>query len=128
MNHPIFTFLLVFSGGGTGAVCRYSLGLLLQPWASRFPFATFVSNILACLVLGMIVGFHTQGILHDRYRLLLATGFCGGFSTFSSFTAETWEQWQNGQFTILALNIVLNLAVCWIFFVLGLKLTHWFNG
>ena len=114
MKQQALLAVLVFIGGGTGAVCRYAIGLMLTPWAFRFPYATFFSNILACLVLGVLTNYQLHGILPERNRLLLATGFCGGFSTFSTFTAETWQQWQNGQFVMLTVNIILNMTACWI--------------
>jgi len=124
MKQQMLLAILVFIGGGTGAVCRYTIGWMLAPWAFRFPFATFLSNILACLVLGVLTGYQMQGALPERHRLLLATGFCGGFSTFSTFTAETWQQWQSGQPVLFGLNIFFNFTFCWIFFLLGLKIAQ----
>jgi CrcB protein len=64
-----------------------------------------------------------NGGLSDRYRLLLATGFCGGFSTFSTFTGETLALWQQGRPETALLNIVASLAVCFVSLLLGIKLS-----
>jgi len=113
-------FLLVFLGGGLGSICRYAIGLWMLPWQGRFPWATLAANGLACLVLGALLGWHLSGSLPERQKLLLATGFCGGFSTFSTFTAETWQLFQNGQPASALLNTVVNLAMCLLCLLLGL--------
>lgn len=117
-----YSFLLVFFGGGAGSVARYGVFLLLRPWQERFPWATLAANGLACLLLGFLLGWQMGGALSDQRRLLLATGFCGGFSTFSTFTAETWALWQNGQTTAALLNAGGSLALCLACLFLGLKL------
>ena len=118
-------FLLVFIGGGLGSICRYSIGLWIQQTLQpKFPLATLAANALACLVLGMLTGWQLEGALSDQRRLLLATGFCGGFSTFSTFTAETWHLYQSGQTTAALLNTALSLTVCWVCLFLGIKITH----
>lgn len=105
-------FFLVFLGGGLGSLCRYGLGIWAQPWQSRFPLATLAANALACAVLGAVLGLQLGGQLPERYRLLLATGFCGGFSTFSTFTAETWQLAQSGHTSTALLNVAANMGVC----------------
>lgn len=122
--HPLFAFALVFLGGGFGSICRYTLWLWLQPILPRFPFATLAANAAACLVLGLLTGLQLKNELAAQHRLLLATGFCGGFSTFSTFTAETWQLAQNGQAATALGNVLLNLAACFACFFLGLKLAQ----
>lgn len=117
-------FLLVFLGGGLGSVCRYGLGIWAQPWQSRFPVATLAANGLACVVLGAVLGLHLGGQIPERWRLLLATGFCGGFSTFSTFTAETWQLTQSGQTSAALLNVAANMGVCLLGLLLGTKLAE----
>ena len=116
-------FFLVFIGGGLGSICRFGIGLAIQPLLPKFPWATLLANGLACLVLGLVLGLQFQGNLSDERRLLLATGFCGGFSTFSTFTAETWGCFQNGQYGTAAANIAGSLTVCFVCLLLGIKLT-----
>lgn len=112
-------FSLVFLGGGLGSIARYSLYLLLRPWQQQFPWATLAANGLACLVLGFALG-HTDW--SEQRRLLIATGFCGGFSTFSTFTAENWGLWQAGQHGAFVGNVFGSLALCLLCLLLGLKL------
>ncbi|MFN8303120.1 MAG: fluoride efflux transporter CrcB [Saprospiraceae bacterium] len=115
----LFAFSLVFLGGGLGSMFRYGLYLLLRPLLQQFPWATFAANGLACLVLGFALG-HTDW--PEQRRLLLTTGFCGGFSTFSTFTAESWGLWQAGQHAAFVGNVFGSLALCFLCLLLGLKL------
>lgn len=116
-------FLLVFIGGGLGSVVRYGIGwAVAATGSSRLPLATFLANIFACLLLGFLTMRLSEGNLSDASRLLLATGFCGGFSTFSTFTAETWQLWQAGEWFLAVFHTVLSLLFCWFFFFLGLKI------
>ncbi len=81
--------LLVFLGGGFGSVARYWLGLYMNSDQSGIPYGTFLANVLGSLFIGIILGLaaRSQG-LSDQTVLLLATGFCGGFTTFSTFAYE----------------------------------------
>jgi CrcB protein len=117
-----YPFLLVFIGGGLGSVCRFGLSLLLMPFAWRFPWATLLSNALACLVLGIIVGLQLHQAIPDTRRLLVATGFCGGFSTFSTFSAETIQLYQSGQTLLAAGNLVGSMTVCTLCLLLGVRI------
>lgn len=113
---------MVFVGGGLGSVTRYLIGLWLWPLQGRFPWATFVANGLACLLLGLWMGWHQAGALSEQRRLLLATGFCGGFSTFSTYTAESFQLWQNGYQAHAFVYVLSSLTVCLVCLFLGLKL------
>jgi CrcB protein len=114
--------LLVFIGGGLGSLSRWGLNLAIQPLLPRFPWATLAANGLACLVLGILLGQQLGTGVTESRRLLLAVGFCGGFSTFSTFTAETFQLWQGGQQTLAAANVLGSLVVCFACLLLGLKL------
>ncbi len=116
-------FLLVFLGGGFGSLARWGLSLAIEPLLPRFPWATLASNGLACFVMGILLGYQLNYGLLEQRRLLLAVGFCGGFSTFSTFTAETFQLWQNGQQTLVAANVLGSLVVCFGCLLLGLKIS-----
>jgi CrcB protein len=81
--------LLVFIGGGFGSVARHLLGKWLNNMESSIPYGTLLSNVLGSLLIGIILGYLTKtNTVSDTHSLLLATGFCGGFTTFSTFAYE----------------------------------------
>ena len=84
--------LLVAMGGALGTVARWKLsGIVLHHSADwRFPLATFVVNVVGCLVAGVLAGMATKlDMFSPDARLLLFTGLLGGFTTFSAFGVET---------------------------------------
>jgi len=113
--------LLVFIGGGLGSVARWGISLALQPLLPRFPWATLAANGLACFIMGILLAHQLATGVVEQRRLLIAVGFCGGFSTFSTFTAETLQLWQGGQQTLAALNVLGSFAICFACLLLGLK-------
>ncbi len=83
-------FLLVFIGSGAGGALRYLVSRVSAALVSTpFPLGTFVVNMVGCLLIGWLSALPAgRGWLSPAARLLLATGFCGGFTTFSTFMKE----------------------------------------
>ena len=90
MPQWLLTSLLVGMGGFAGSLARYGLSLASQRFAFSLPIGTLGANLLGCFAIGIIaeVASATKA-LTPELRLLLATGFCGGFTTMSSFVYET---------------------------------------
>ena len=83
-------FLLVFLGGGFGSGLRYIIGKYLNSTETGIPYGTFAANIIGSLLIGIILGLAAKNdALSQNQTLLLATGFCGGFTTFSTFATKT---------------------------------------
>ena len=79
--------LIVSLGSFFGGGMRYGVSKLIATHASlNFPLGTFTVNVLGCLLLGFLSGLNVgSGWLSPSAKLLLTTGFCGGFTTFSTF-------------------------------------------
>lgn len=114
-------FFLVFLGGGLGSLCRFSIGLLLNRYDLNFPLGTLIANAISCFLLGMLLSWSLKGELATPYRLMWATGFCGGFSTFSTFSAESLQLFQQGNAALALLNIAGSLLIGLFFVFLGMR-------
>ena len=92
--------LLVFIGGGLGSVLRYFFGKWLNSVEQAIPYGTMLSNIIGSLLIGIVLGYivKSTSVSQTQY-LLLATGFCGGFTTFSAFAYENQVFLRNGDYT-----------------------------
>lgn len=116
-------FFLVGLGGAVGSMLRYGASLVIN--SSLFPFATLTVNIAGSFIIGLVMGLalKEEYFLHN-WRLFLATGICGGFTTFSSFAAENLELIQSGK-TLLAIIYILSSVVSGIIAVwLGYKILN----
>lgn len=105
-------FLLVFIGGGFGSVLRFIIGKMLNSSQTGIPYGTFTANILGSFLIGLILGLAAKNeTLSQNHTLLLATGFCGGFTTFSTFAYENYMFLKSGDFTTFALYTIVSFIV-----------------
>jgi CrcB protein len=102
----------VFIGGGFGSVLRYVIGKWLNNSETGIPYGTFVANILGSLLIGIILGYAAKNdSLSQHSTLLLATGFCGGFTTFSTFAYENHVFLKSGDFASFATYTIASFVV-----------------
>ncbi len=93
-------------GGFIGTVLRYLLSLLVQnKFLSTFPYGTFIVNIIGCFLIGIIYALSDRGSIAVEWRLFIATGILGGFTTFSSFSNETVSMLRDSQYVYALLYI-----------------------
>lgn len=110
------SFLIVGLGGAIGSMLRYGIARAM-PITVHFPWATFITNLLGCLLIGLIFGYAERSEwMQGNLLLLLATGFCGGFTTFSTFALEGVGLFDK-QFSLIAiiyaaLSVVFGLMLC----------------
>ena len=105
-------FLLVGAGGAAGSMARYGVSYMVSKFVSNpFPFATFAINVIGSLLIGLLFGLFGRHQMQEGGYLLLASGFCGGFTTFSTFALENVNLMQKGQSFMALLYIGLSLVV-----------------
>lgn len=121
----LIPFLYVGLGSMAGGISRYGLSLATQN-ASAFslPYGTLLSNIAGCLIIGLLAGFGAKTeLMSSELRLLLATGFCGGFTTMSSFIYELGQFVQDKEYFFASSYFVATLAGAGLAFALGLVIS-----
>ncbi len=115
-------FIYVFLGGGLGSVVRYIISKSLKPYQFTFPWATFLANIFACILLGMLIAYVNKNNVSEAFKYTFIVGFCGGFSTFSTFSNDTFELFEQGNLFLAFLNIIMSIVLCLFCIYLGMKL------
>ena len=100
--------LLVGLGGAVGSMLRFVIQRQFNH--STFPYGTIAVNIIGCFAIGLIWSLFTKSSISDTARLLLITGFCGGFTTFSSFTQEGMQMLQHGKWGLFFIYTLASVA------------------
>jgi len=117
-------FLMVFIGGGIGAMVRHGLNLVtVQALGNHFPYATFFINITGSLTMGLVAGYFAfKGDASQHWRLFITTGILGGYTTFSTFSLDAVLLYERGETSLAALYVVgsVVLAVAGLFAGLAL--------
>ena len=117
---------MVGAGGGLGSMARYLVVLSLDKKLNAiFPFGTLTVNIAGSFILGFVLAIaliKTDAQFY-AWRLFLATGFCGGFTTFSAFAAENmslFEQKFHGTaLAYIGVSMIGGLLAVWLGFMLA---------
>ena len=102
------SLLLVGLGGAAGSMLRY----LFQKWCNniQFPYGTLGVNMAGCFLIGIFWSMVLKDQLTEEWRLLLMTGFCGGFTTFSAFTLEGLQLLQQQRWVSFLVYTVLSIT------------------
>ena len=114
-------YLWVSLGALVGANLRYFLSRLTAKLTTvDFPYGTLLINVTGSLILGIFLVWTTERVLVDpKWRLLVAIGFCGSYTTFSSYAFETMAYFQQGHWYLFAMNILTNNILCLLAIVAG---------
>jgi len=114
-------FLLVGLGGAIGSMLRYAISLLVT--VKQFPYGTFIVNIAGSFIIGAVLALSLKNeLFSNNWKIFLATGICGGFTTFSAFAAENMALLQSGKYGIALMYILASLLLGIAAVVLGFKL------
>ena len=129
MHRGVFLKLtLIALFGAIGTLARYGLqGLVQFRAASAFPYGTLAVNLTGCFLLGLIGQFTlNRFVIPPDWRVAIAVGFFGGYTTFSSFGWETAKMLEDGEWlratTYVAASVVVGLFLS----VAGIRLANRF--
>lgn len=113
--------ILVGLGGMIGSVGRYLVSYFIRH--ESFPYATFAINVVGSLVIGMVMGVAGRQENFQNWRLFLATGICGGFTTFSAFAWENFQLMNQERYGAFALYTCGTLVLGFAAAALGYTIT-----
>jgi CrcB protein len=113
-NSIVRDYLWLSLGALAGANLRYFVSRITARFLSTdFPFGTLIINVTGSLLLGFFLIWTTERVLADpKWRLFVAIGFCGSYTTFSSYAFETFALFEQGHWTLMAGNILANNILC----------------
>jgi CrcB protein len=124
---PLSQIGAVALGGSVGSVLRFFCNHYFAMWlGTTFPYGTLFVNVAGSLWLGFIgtLALNKAGIFDPNMRLLLTTGFAGGFTTFSSLAFESMALYQGGSLALAIGNIAANLIIGMLGLILGIFLAR----
>jgi fluoride exporter len=115
--------LCVALGAILGALARFLVTHFSSELSHHhgFPYGTLIVNAAGCIIVGYALTW-TADHEHDRWRLFIATGFCGAFTTFSAFAYESLAYWHEGQLGALILNVLANNVLSLTGVLVGIRL------
>lgn len=116
--------MLVGAGGFIGSVARYlTTFYLIKAMPGAFPYGTFAVNILGCLIIGLAYGLSEKFAWFSAdWRIFIATGLCGGYTTFSAFAYENVKLLQQGEWMTFAWYSFFSFVLSLVAVVAGLML------
>ena len=119
--------LYISIGAVLGACARYLLSNYVAKLVfSAFPYGTLLINVTGSLLLGFFLIVATERLfIADRWRLLMAVGFCGSYTTFSSYAFESFALMEQGQWSQAALNVIGSNVLCLAAIGLGAAIARW---
>lgn len=122
--HPVSSYLIVFLGSGLGGVLRHAVNVIVpRLLGSDYPHSTILVNVGGSFIMGLMAGwFAFKGDSSQAWRLFLATGVLGGFTTFSTFSLDSTVLWQRGEAWNAAIYVTSSVALALGGIIAGLRI------
>lgn len=115
----IKNILIVGTGGALGSIARYLITCLFTHLAICSELAILMVNIIGSFIIGLLIPASTNTLY-----LLMAVGFCGGFTTFSTFSAQAFQMLQSGQRLTSLIYILASVLISIAFVFIGIYLSE----
>ena len=121
----IKNLILIALGGGIGSILRYLANVSVgKIWPFKLYYATLLVNIIGCLLIGFLIGYlQKNNSDNESLKLLLITGFCGGFTTFSTFGLEYFNLLQSQNYITSLIYIASSIIIGIAFVGVGIYLS-----
>jgi len=117
------SLIYIVIGGGIGALLRYFTSQFVNNlYNKNFSLGTVFVNCIGALLIGFLINIFDLHGINTKFKLLIITGFLGGYTTFSTYSIETVNYFINGNIKYGILNIILNNILCILFVLFGLWL------
>jgi CrcB protein len=123
-------YLIVFVGGGIGAMLRYwGSGIVYKFLSPTFPYGTLAVNILGSFIIGIVMYYLNENeMITQQTRIFLTIGFCGGLTTFSTFSFETINFLKEGEYFFAGLNVIANVIITLLALFIAYKISRMLSG
>jgi len=110
----LLDYVWISLGAILGAGLRYFVSrVFARALSASFPYGTLAINVTGSFLLGVFLTWTTERVFADpRWRLFMAVGFCGSYTTFSSYAYETIMYFEQGHWSLFATNILTNNVLC----------------
>lgn len=104
--------LFVCAAGGIGALSRFITdGLIRSRFGRVFPWGTIFINVSGALLLGIVTGLTLHHGMPLKYKLIIGTGFCGGYTTFSTASFEAVRLLEEKRFWSALMHVAANAGL-----------------
>ncbi len=125
-NGEALRLALIAIFGAAGTLARYGLqGLVQVRVAGTFPYGTLLINLTGCFFLGLIGQFTLNRlVISSDWRVAIAVGFFGGYTTFSSFGWETAKMLEDGEWLRALAYVGASVAAGLLLSVAGIHLAN----
>jgi CrcB protein len=118
-------WLLVFVGGGLGAVARHGVNRAgLEMLGPGFPWWTMAVNISGSFLIGLLAGLFGAWETGQNMRMFLITGVLGGYTTFSAFSLDALTLWERGAFQQAGVYVLGSVILSLLAAAVGLMVTR----
>jgi CrcB protein len=126
--HP-WVLPVIALGGMIGASARHELELVWPASPERWPWATFVTNVSGCVLIGMLMVHVVEvGRAHPLLRPFVGVGLLGGYTTFSTYAVQTQRLWMHHQRATSLLYLILTPALAMVGVVVGVVAARALHG